>query len=181
MAQQPEAPVEKADGTLSPKYAAATKEVSAVCGRMLPDQIRGVNENFAVCGGRFGFKSGNSSFMEFTGLGGGGFGTKYYQATGSIRGDMEMYDLIGSMYVGVDINWVTRAVPDSITGSDQSDIYAGAHVGGAFSGDINDSTYLRTDFKFNFNPGTSLFVGIALVFRFGGGDNAGQGAGAQLQ
>jgi hypothetical protein len=149
-----------------------TKEAAIICGRFLPDQIRGVTENFAMCGARVGLRTAPGSFMDFQFLNGGGYGTRYMLGSVSFRGDVEMYDVIGSMYIGGDLHFANRPVPDAATGSEQTDIFAGGHIGGAVAVDMSDSAYIRTDFQFNLNPGTSLFVGVSLVYRF---DPAGEG------
>ena len=49
----------------------------------------------------------------------------------------------------------------------------GWHIGGGMIFDITQSFGLRGDFEWRFGPGTSLFTGISVIFRFAGGGGGG--------
>jgi hypothetical protein len=159
--QQPE------DGTVNARFASMTKEISAVCGTFLPNQIPGVTEYMGLCGGRFGLKIGPNTMLEPQVLAGAGQAQQYILGTLNFRGDVQIDDIIASYYGGADIHYATSPVVNAgAPDSQQTNIYFGADIGGALWWDMTDNLALRADLQFNVNPGTSLFFGVSLVLRF---------------
>ncbi len=168
----------KDDGHVPGNFRAQTKEASFVCGPFLPNQIAGITELMALCGGRFGIKINQKTFMETMILSGSGRGQRYLMGSASFRADVAYEDIIASAYLGADIHYPTAPIYDSagLATGETTSIYFGGHVGGAMWAQLGDSTYFRTDMKFNLSPGTSLFIGFSLVLRFDPGsdqENAG--------
>ncbi|MBK9294615.1 MAG: hypothetical protein IPM57_09240 [Oligoflexia bacterium] len=156
-------------GGVPAKFATMSKEVSFLCGPFLPNQIEGITEGIPLCGGRFAFKTANNRYLEINFLSGSSKAQRYILGSLSIRGDTAFDDIIASVYVGGDIHYPTRPFYDPTTGiatGDSTSIYFGGHLGGALWAELTDGLYVRSDLKFNLNPGTSLFLGFNLVLRF---------------
>lgn len=164
-------------GGVSSKFAAQNREAGFVCGAFLPNQIDGVSELMSLCGGRVGFKLSPKTTLEPQLVGGAARAQRYILGSVSFRGDIQVDDIIGSIYGGGDIHYATSPVYSGTSASgEETKMYFGAHIGGAVWWECTDNLFLRTDLQFNVNPGTSLFVGFSLVLRFstgGGGDSGG--------
>ena len=155
------------DGSVNPRFAAMTKEIAAVCGPFLPNQIPGITEIMSLCGGRFAFRLGRNTMLESQLITGAGSAQTYSLGSISFRGDVQIDEIIASYYAGADVHDVTSPVFNSgAATTSANNIYFGAHVGGALWWDISDVFATRVDLQFMFNPGTSLFLGFSLVLRF---------------
>jgi hypothetical protein len=156
------------DNGVNPRFSMMTKEVAAVCGVFLPSDIPGITEYMSLCGARFGFKIGPKTTMEPQLIAGAGKSQRYILGSLSFRGDFQLDDIIGSVYGGPDIHYATAPItdPTGLAVGEQTNLYFGAHLGGAVWWEFSENFYLRTDLQFNLNPGTSLFVGFSLVMRF---------------
>ncbi len=172
---------EEKDG-LPPRYAAQRKEASFFCGPFLPNQIKGITELMTLCGARLGFKINDNTWLESSFISGSGSAQQYKIGSLSFRTDVAYDDIIASFNIGGDVHMATQPLYDAFgnTSGDQSNIYLGGHAGGSLWAKINDALYLRTDMTFNFSPGTSLFIGFGLVFRFDPG-SGGQDSGSSSQ
>jgi hypothetical protein len=154
---------EKKDGELDATFASMSREVGVVCGEYLPNQIPGITELMALCGGRIGLKVSDGLFFEPQLLAGAGHAQRYVLGSGSIRGDFQLEDFVISSDIGADIHYATQPIP---TGGEQTNIYFGGHIGGSIWFEFSKFFALRTDMQFFLNPGTSLFVGLAMEIRF---------------
>ncbi|MCC6278045.1 MAG: hypothetical protein IT289_09040 [Oligoflexia bacterium] len=154
------------DSGLNPHFASMTKEASFICGEFLPNAIEGISELMTLCGGRFGMRLSPGTFLEPTFVSGAGKGQRYTMGSLSIRSDYALDDFIGSMFAGGDIHYATAPNYLVTPTGEETRIYAGFHVGGAIWWELNDVLYLRTDLKFNFNPGNSMLVMLGIVMRF---------------
>jgi len=169
-------PKQNNDGTVNARFASMIHELSAVCGPFLPNQIPGITEYMALCGGRVGFKVGRNTMLESQVLAGAGKAQRYILGSLSFRGDVQLDDIIASYYGGADVHYATSPVFNAGTNTTEStSIYFGAHVGGALWWEMTDNLAFRGDLQFFFNPGTALFLGFSLVLRF---DPQGQEAAA---
>jgi hypothetical protein len=163
---------------LSPHFSAMSKEAEFLCSQFLPNAIEGITELMTLCGGRFGMRTGSGSFVEGTFISGAGRGQRYTMGSLALRGDYALDDFIGSMFIGPDLHYATNPVYSGTGVGEDTKIYIGFHVGGSIWWELNDVAYLRTDLKFNFNPGNSLLVMVGLVLRF---DPAGEQTSQQNQ
>lgn len=169
-----EDPSKASEGDLSPKFASQTKEVGIACGEFLPSQIPGMSEVMGLCGGHLGFKIAPKTFLEPQLLAGAGKAQKYLLGSLSFRGDFQIDEMVGSVYGGGDIHYATTPVFNGgVATGDSTNVYFGAHLGGAIWFDLTDNLYFRGDMQFLVNPGTSLFIGFGLVLRFAGGSDQG--------
>lgn len=155
------------DGTVNARFASMSHEIAAVCGTLLPNQIPGITEYMALCGGRAGFKIGKNTILEPQLLAGAGRAQRYILGSLSFRGDVQIDDIIASYYGGADVHYATNPVFNAGTNTTEStNVYFGAHVGGALWWDMTENLALRSDLQFFVNPGTALFFGISLALRF---------------
>ena len=139
-----------------PKY-----EIGGHIGRLLPNQIGGVTEIVPLSGVRVGWRPGERSFVEGGFVMGSGDGASWKNYYVSMRTDLTVQMLTGSMYIGVD------ATDYSGVGTGKSFV-VGGHWGGAILAHIADAVWFRGDMKFGFQPGTNLTITFGLVFRAGG-------------
>jgi len=129
----------------------------------------------SLCGGRAGFKIGHNTTLEPQLLAGAGKAQTYVLGSLSFRGDVQIDEIVASYYAGADVHEATSPVFNvGANTTDTTMIYFGAHVGGALWWDMSDNLALRTDLQFNFNPGTSLFLGFSIVLRFDPADQQAQ-------
>lgn len=160
---------ENSSGQIPAKFSVMSKEATFLCGPFLPNQIEGITESMPLCGGRLGFRTTQNRYLEFTVLSGASRAQRYILGSMSIRGDTAFDDIIASVYIGGDIHYPTRPFYDAVTGvatGDSTSIFFGGHIGGAMWAELTDGVYVRSDLKFNLNPGTSLFLGFNIVLRF---------------
>ena len=131
-------------------------------GRLLPNQITGIEEILPMWGGRFGLKTGRG-FVEMGAAFANALNTRITTLSLSHRGHMPVQNLVGHVYYGVDLHHIKAP------GSENATILGGGHVGGGILALISNEVWLRGDMKFNVNPGTSLYVGFGIMLRFGDG------------
>ncbi|PIU00081.1 MAG: hypothetical protein COT74_06945 [Bdellovibrionales bacterium CG10_big_fil_rev_8_21_14_0_10_45_34] len=125
-------------------------------GPTLPNQIDGVTEILPSWGARYGFPIFSGYLLESGAIISRGKGTHAYDFHTSIRSDMDINGyLMAIMYLGADFHYY--APP-------HSDFHSafGGHVGIGITAPIIDSIWIRSDMKFNINPGTSLYIGFGL-------------------
>ena len=144
-------------------------EFGLFVGNLLPNQIGGVTEIQGMGGIRAGLKTGHLTFAEAAFTTGNGNGVEWKNMELSIRMDIPVENLVGSVYIGPDVNYYKPA------GSDSTKVIFGGHVGGAVQSMLGRTTWFRFDMKFGISPGTSMYIGVGFVFRFpGGGGGAGE-------
>lgn len=142
-------------------------EAGALIGNLLPNQIGGVTEITGLGGMRVGYRVGTSSFAEATMLMGNGHGVEWKNVSVSYRMDIPVENFVGLAYVGPDITYYKGA------NSSSNRIIFGGHVGGGIQTSLGGLTWLRGDMKFGLSPGTSMFIGLSLIFRFAGDSSGG--------
>lgn len=175
---------EKKEGGLPSRFAMERKEAGFFCGPFLPNQIPGISELMPLCGARVGLKVNENTWMEPSFLSGSGHAQQYRIASLGFRTDMAYDDIIASLYAGPSIHFATQPLVDAAGNSigDQTNIYIGGHLGGSLWAKINDVFYFRSDMSFYLSPGTSLYIGFGVVFRFdpgGSGESGGSSGGGK--
>jgi len=146
----------------------AAYEFGAHIGNLLPNQVPGATEIQPQWGLQMGFGMGGAGTTEFTANAGNGEGVEWKQLSLSVRMDMPIEELVGIVYVGVDMSIYE-------TQTQEQKIFGGGHVGGGVMTNISRDLWFRVDMKFNINPGTSLYIGGGLTFRFGSEGSSGEG------
>lgn len=131
-------------------------------GDLLPNQINGISEIMGLGGVRMGFRLAPQSYVEAGFISGNGSGQEWKNVHADVRMDIPVENLVGIAYVGADANYFKGL------GRSTSLIFGG-HVGGGIQAHLSGSTWFRTDMKFGFSPGTSLYFGFGLVWRLGSG------------
>lgn len=130
-------------------------------GNLLPNQINGVTEIMGLGGVRMGFRISPGSYLEFGFIAGNGEGAEWKDAHADIRMDIPIENLVAVAYVGGDTVFYQGA------GSTSNKLVFGGHAGGGIMAHLTGATWFRTDMKFGWSPGTSLYIGFGLVFRLG--------------
>lgn len=127
-------------------------------GSLLPNQITGVTEIMGLGGGRMAVRLSPGSYFEFGGIFGNGEGQKWKNIHADVRMDVPIENLVALAYVGAD------AVYFSGQGNADRLIFGG-HAGGGVQMHLTGSAWFRSDMKFSFSPGTSLYIGFGISWR----------------
>jgi len=140
-------------------------EAGILLGNLLPNQIPGLTEVTGMGGVQAGYRISSVSFFESRFIVGNGHGANWKNLELSVRFDIPIESLVALVYLGGDaVNY---------TGVGQGDrIVFGGHLGGGVMSLLGGNTWFRADMKFASSPGTSLFIGFALLFRFSGGQGS---------
>ncbi|MGE0528977.1 MAG: hypothetical protein AB7P49_18110 [Bdellovibrionales bacterium] len=138
-------------------------------GNLLPNQISGVTEIMGLGGVRGGVRMSPGSYVEGGLITGNGEGQEWKNIHVDFRMDIPVETLVGMAYIGADTTYYSGQ-----GGGDK--LIFGAHAGGGIQAHLTGSAGFRSDMKFGFSPGTSLYIGFGFVWRLGGGGGAG-GAG----
>lgn len=139
----------------------ALYEIGFHVGDILPNQIAGMTEITGVGGLRGGFRIAPQTYCEAGMIMGNGGGVQWKDAHIDARMDIPVEGLVGLAYVGADTIYYQGVG----TGTR---VLFGGHVGGGIQALMTGALWFRGDMKFNFNPGTSLYIGAGFEFRFGG-------------
>lgn len=127
-------------------------------GNLLPNQIGGVSEIMGLGGARMGIRMAPGSYFETGVIMGNGEGQKWKNIHADVRMDIPVENLVAIAYIGAD------AVYYSGQGNADRLIFGG-HAGGGVQIHLSGSAWFRSDMKFGFSPGTSLYIGFGLSFR----------------
>jgi hypothetical protein len=134
-------------------------------GNLLPNQISGVEEIMALGGVRMGLRLAPLSYFEAGLISGNGEGVEWKNAHVDIRMDIPLENLLAVAYVGADAAYYKGV-------GQGNKLIFGGHAGGGIMGHVGGPTWFRGDMKFSFSPGTSLYIGVGLVFRLGAAGNS---------
>jgi hypothetical protein len=126
---------------------------------LLPNQISGLTEITGLGGVRAGARIAPLTFMEAGLMSGNGGGAEWRDAHVDVRMDIPVQNLEGLAYVGGDTIYY-KGIGQS------SRLLFGGHVGGGLQTQLVGGVWFRGDMKFSFSPGTSLYVGFGLEYRF---------------
>lgn len=139
----------------------ALYELGVHLGNLLPNQVSGVSEITGLGGVRAGFRFAPMTYAEGGIIMGNGSGASWKNVHLDVRIDMPVENLVGMAYVGVDTVYYE--------GTDQNArLIFGGHAGGGIQAHLSGNMWFRSDMKFGFSPGTSLYVGFGFSFRFDG-------------
>lgn len=133
-------------------------------GNLLPNQITGVEEIMALGGVRAGYRLAPESYVEAGFIAGNGEGVEWKNAHLDIRMDIPIENLVAVAYLGGDTNYYKG-------NAHGGKLIFGGHAGGGVMGHLSGAVWFRGDMKFGFSPGTSLYIGVGLVFRLGAASN----------
>jgi hypothetical protein len=142
--------------------ASGTYEVGMHLGTLLPNQIGGVSEIMSLGGIRGGVRIAQQGWWESGLITGNGEGQTWRNIHTDIRMDIPYENLVGIAGVGLDI--IQFSGP-----STSSTLDFGGHVNLGVQANLGGSIWFRTDMKFGFSPGTSLYIGFGLTYRGGAG------------
>ena len=146
--------------------AGAPYEAGLHTGFLLPNDIAGVTEIMALTGVRGAILMPGDFYAEAGFMAGNGDGQQWKTIHLDARLDFPVETLIAMAYIGLDTH--------HYSGPDVSSTFAfGLHVGGGFKAEVGKNVSLRTDMKFNGQPGTSLFFGFGVDIGFGSGGGGG--------
>ncbi len=134
-------------------------EVGVHTGFLLPNHIEGVTEIMALTGVRGAILMPGDFYAEAGFMGGNGDGQKWKTFHLDARLDFPVETLTAMAYIGADMHYYSGP-------GISNTIAFGGHIGGGFKSTIGRSVSLRTDMKFNGQPGTSLFFGFGVDVGF---------------
>ena len=148
------------DGPDAVPGANAQYEAGFHLGNLLPNQIGGVTEIMGLGGVRAGYRLGKTSYVETGLIMGNGSDAQWKNYHLDIRLDLPIEGLVALAYVGADsVYYKGRGQTDKLI--------FGGHAGGGIKMHLSGIAWFRADMKFGFSPGTSLYIGAGLEFRFG--------------
>lgn len=127
-------------------------------GELLPNQIEGVTEIMGLGGIRTAIRLNPGSYFEAGFITGNGEGQEWKNIEASIRMDVPIENFLALAYVGAD-NYYYQG-----RGTGHKLVFGG-HAGGGLMAHLSGSTWFRTDMKFAFSPGTSLYFGFGIQWR----------------
>lgn len=127
-------------------------------GNLLPNQITGVTEIMGLGGIRMGYRLNPGSYFETGFITGNGKGQQWKDIHADIRMDIPIENLLASAFIGAD-NYYYKG-----RGTGQKLVFGG-HAGGAIQAHLSGATWFRTDMRFGFGPGTTLYFGFGFVWR----------------
>lgn len=142
------------------EQAGSDYELTFQVGKMLPSQIDGVTEIMSAWSIKGAYRL-SAYNLELGYLSGTGEGSTWSDISLSARADFPLEDILGQIYVGLDlIEYTGTGISKQSSG--------GGHIGGGISMKIARGMWFRSDMKFNFNPGVSMFIMFGLTFDFEG-------------
>jgi hypothetical protein len=136
----------------------STYEIGFHLGDLLPNQIPGVTEIMGMGGLRGGYRLSPVAVSELGFTTGNGDGAQYKNIDFGLRLDMPLDTLVGFVLLGVDITNYKGVGADPVTAG-------GGHIGGGIMTSLGGSVWIRSDMKFVFNPGISMYIDFSLLFR----------------
>lgn len=129
-------------------------------GRLLPDQVDGVQEIMSLGGAHLGYRLAPLFYVQSHVHAGRALGQDWKSLGVSLRMDQTLEDFLVSAFAGA------QTTNSSGPGSSEKN-ETGAFVGGALMFGTGGPTWLKADMNFGFGPGTTLFISLALLLRFG--------------
>lgn len=130
-------------------------------GPLLPNSIPATDEILSGFGVRYGYPLFESTLLEAGYTGSNSDGVKYSDLHLSLRGQIPFQDLFVYGLLGADLIRIRGPLSSDFT------YYGGVHTAGGILAHIADTLFLRMEMRFNFHPGTILFFGFGLEYRFG--------------
>ena len=127
-------------------------------GILLPDQIDEVTEVLPTWGLGVGWVK-DTTVYGFELANATSEGVQFFNLAASIRADLEIMGLTGTVAGGLDATGLERP------GHEGRKYFGGAHFSGGVMALISKGLYARMNMKFNLNPGVSMFLGFGLLYR----------------
>lgn len=137
----------------------AQYEVGFHLGNLLPNQIAGVRDIMGLGGLRAGYRLQPATYAEAGLIFGNGEGAKWKNLHIGIRMDIPVEGLVSFVYAGGDMTQFKGE------GRSEKTIFGG-HAGGGLKAALGTTTWFRSDMKFSVSPGSALYFGFGLEFRF---------------
>lgn len=137
----------------------AQYEVGFHVGNLLPNQIDGLTEIIGLGGVRLGYKLAPLTYAEAGLIMGNGAGAQWKDTHIDARMDIPIENLVALAYVGADMVYYSGV-------NTASRIIFGANAGGGMQMQISGGVWFRADMKFSISPGTSLYIGAGITYRY---------------
>lgn len=134
-------------------------EVGLLVGRLLPNQIDGIDEVMSLSGLHFAYRLSPMVYAQSFVHAGKGEGQSWKSLGLSVRMDQTLEEFLVSFYGGA------QSTLSSGPSSSEKNVW-GAFLGGSLLAGTGGPTWLKLDMNFGFGPGTSLFISLGLLFRF---------------
>lgn len=144
----------------------APYELGLHFGNLLPNQINGVTEIMGLGGLRNSYRLSPGSYAEGGFITGNGKGQEWKNIHLDLRMDIPVETLVALAYIGADATYYK--------GRDMGTrLIFGGHVGGGIQAHLAGSAWFRGDMKFQFSPGTTLYIGFGIQWRLGSSGGGG--------
>lgn len=136
-------------------------------GPLLPFKVAGVVDTYPAWGLWFSHPS-EISQVEYSFFSVNAKGVTYYNFSIGLRIDYEVAMAVQAYFtLGLDGNYYKRK--ESEEGEFDFSFKGGSHVGFGVLQKLAVDLFLRGDCKLNLSPGKSLYIGLGLMWEFGGG------------
>lgn len=141
--------------------------VGAGLGPFLPFKVAGVVDTYPAWGIWFSHPS-EVSQVEYSIFSVNAKGVTFYNFSIGLRIDYEVAMAVQAYFtLGLDGNYYKRK--ESEEGEFDFSFKGGSHVGFGVLQKLAVDLFLRGDCKLNLSPGKSLYIGLGLMWEFGGG------------
>lgn len=139
--------------------AGGESEFSLHMGRLFPAYIDGIDEIMPFWGFRHSIARSKHGYFEWGVMTARAYETEWHTLSVSLRGDVPIEYMTGIFYLGLDGHFYNKA--NETTMRDEG----GIHVGTALLNHLAENLWFRADMKFNFGPGTQMYLGFSIVFK----------------
>ncbi len=137
----------------------ANSEFALHAGRLLPAHIEGVSEVMPFWGFRHSVAQSSRSYIEWGVMTARAYATDWTTLSVSLRGDVPIEYMSGIFYAGIDSHLYNPA--QQVEQRNEN----GLHVGTGLLNHFAENLWFRADMKFNFGPGSQMYLGFSLVFK----------------
>ncbi len=128
--------------------------VSFYLGPILPKNVPATDEVLNAWGFRYAYERAAGKYFELGFTMSNSENSEFRNLDLSVRADIPIQDLTAFFLAG----------PDMVVY--QGSYYMGVHVGGGLLTHLSESTFFRTEMRFNFHPGTALLFFFGFDFHF---------------
>jgi hypothetical protein len=125
-------------------------------GTLLPSQVPGVTEILPTAQLSYGIPE-SFGWAEAAITDANAKGTSWCEVSAGIRSNVPMQSLYGILFIGLDFQ-----IYQPPQGS--PNFYPGGYVGGGFGTALTQALHIRTELKFNINPGIAMYFGFGLEY-----------------
>jgi hypothetical protein len=150
------------------RNAMGSYELGLGIGSLLPSGITGVTQILGLGQVHAGVRVSDNAWWEANYLMGNGSDQSWKNIDTNLRLDIPVENLVGIGFFGLDV--VDYSGPGK-----SSTFTPGVHAGCGIQALLGGTVWFRGDMKYEVGPGDSLYIGMAIIIRFGAGGGSGGG------